>query len=75
MSPPKKTILVIEDEPHIVLGLRDALEFEGFRVLSAGKGKDGVSLARAENPDAVILDLMLPDVNGYQVCEDIRRWS
>jgi DNA-binding response OmpR family regulator len=75
VTPAKKTILVIEDEPHIVLGLRDALEFEGFRVVSAGKGKEGVTLARAENPDAVILDLMLPDVNGYQVCEELRRWS
>ena len=52
----KKTILIIEDEPHIVMGLRDALEFEGFAVISAGKGKDGVQLARAESPDAVILD-------------------
>ncbi len=73
MAPPKKTILIVEDEPHIVLGLRDALEFEGFRVLSAGKGKDGVALARAEGPDAVILDLMLPDMNGYAVCEQMRR--
>jgi DNA-binding response OmpR family regulator len=75
LSTPKKTILVIEDEPHIVLGLRDALEFEGFRVLSAGKGKEGVNLSRAENPDAIILDLMLPDMNGYEVCGEIRRWS
>ena len=73
MPPPKKTILVVEDEPHIVLGLRDALEFEGFRVLSTGKGKEGVLLAKSENPDAVILDLMLPDKNGYAVCEEIRR--
>jgi DNA-binding response OmpR family regulator len=71
----KKTILIIEDEPHIVMGLRDALEFEGFAVISAGKGKEGVTLARAENPDAVILDLMLPDINGYTVCEDLRRTS
>jgi DNA-binding response OmpR family regulator len=70
-----KKILIIEDEPHIVLGLRDALEFEGFRVVSAGNGKDGVSLAKHEKPDAVLLDLMLPDVNGYKVCEDLRRWS
>jgi DNA-binding response OmpR family regulator len=75
MASSKKTILIIEDEPHIVMGLRDALEFEGFAVISAGKGKDGVQLARAENPDAVILDLMLPDVNGYAVCEDLRRVS
>ena len=76
-SPPvaKKTILVVEDEPQIVLGLKDSLEFEGFRVITAGKGKDGMALARAESPDAVVLDLMLPDVNGYAVCEDIRRWN
>ena len=72
---PKKTILVVEDEPHIVLGLKDSLEFEGFRVITAGKGRDGVALARDESPDAVVLDLMLPDINGYAVCEDIRRWS
>jgi len=75
LSTPKKNILIIEDEPHIVMGLRDALEFEGFGVMSAGKGKDGVQLARAENPDAVILDLMLPDINGYAVCEELRRIS
>ncbi|HKQ72017.1 MAG TPA: response regulator transcription factor, partial [Polyangiaceae bacterium] len=73
--PAKKTILIIEDEPHIVLGLKDALEFEGFRVASASKGRDGVALAKHEKPDAVLLDLMLPDVNGYKVCEDLRRWN
>ncbi len=70
---PRKTILIIEDEPHIVLGLKDALEFEGFRVVTAGTGKEGVALCRQERPNAVLLDLMLPDVNGYQVCEDLRR--
>jgi DNA-binding response OmpR family regulator len=69
----KKTILIIEDEPHIVLGLKDALEFEGFRVVTASAGKEGVALYRQERPNAVLLDLMLPDVNGYQVCEDLRR--
>jgi len=73
MAPAKRTILVIDDEPHIVMGLRDALEFEGFRVIAAGKGRDGVNLARNESPDAIILDLMLPDVNGYAVCEELRR--
>src|ERR1700690_3515739 len=73
MAAPKKTILIIEDEPQIVMGLRDSLEFEGFRVLAAGRGKEGIVLARSENPDAVILDLMLPDVNGYAVCEELRR--
>lgn len=69
----KKKILVIEDEPHIVLGLTDALEFEGFAVVSAAKGKEGVQLARQEKPDAVLLDLMLPDTNGFKVCEELRR--
>src|SRR3984885_3443826 len=73
--PSRKTILVIEDEPQIVMGLRDALEFEGFKVASAGRGKDGLALARSEGPDAVVLDLMLPDLNGYAVCEEIRRNS
>ncbi|MBL9028798.1 MAG: response regulator transcription factor [Myxococcales bacterium] len=75
MSQPKRKILIIEDEPHIVLGLTDALEFEGFAVVSAGKGKDGVNLARLERPDAVLLDLMLPDTNGFKVCEELRRWD
>jgi DNA-binding response OmpR family regulator len=73
MPATKKTILVVDDEPHIVLGLRDALEFEGFRVISAGEGQEGIALARSEAPDAIILDLMLPDVNGYAVCEQLRR--
>jgi CheY-like chemotaxis protein len=71
----KKTILVIDDEPHITLGLKDALEFEGFRVVTASNGKEGAQLARQEHPHAILLDLMLPDVNGYQVCEDVRRFD
>ncbi|MET0793137.1 MAG: response regulator transcription factor [Polyangiaceae bacterium] len=71
----RKTILVIDDEPHITLGLKDALEFEGFRVVTASNGKDGAQLARQEHPHAILLDLMLPDVNGYQVCEDVRRFD
>jgi DNA-binding response OmpR family regulator len=75
VSQPRRKILVIEDEPHIVLGLTDALEFEGFAVISASRGKDGVNLARLEKPDAILLDLMLPDTNGFKVCEELRRWD
>lgn len=71
----RKKILIIEDEPHIVLGLTDALEFEGFSVTSASKGKEGLHLAKQEKPDAILLDLMLPDTNGFKVCEDLRRWD
>lgn len=69
---PRKTILVVEDEPQLALGLKDALEFEGFRVLTCGTGREGVALAKSEHPHAVLLDLMLPDINGYQVCQEIR---
>jgi DNA-binding response OmpR family regulator len=69
----KKTILVVEDEPQLALGLKDALEFEGFKVVTCGTGREGAQLAKTERPHAVLLDLMLPDINGYQVCEEIRR--
>ena len=70
-----KTILVIEDEPAMVLGLTDALSFEGYRTVAAGTGRQGVELAKAEKPDLVLLDLMLPDTNGYEVCTQLRRLS
>lgn len=57
----------------MALGISDALGFEGFRVVTAPNGKQGAALARHEKPNAVLLDLMLPDLNGYQVCEEIRR--
>lgn len=69
----KRRILLIEDEPHIALGLKDALEFEGFAVMHTARGLEGVAVARAERPDCVILDIMLPDLNGYKVCEELRR--
>jgi DNA-binding response OmpR family regulator len=68
-------ILVIEDEPDIVRGLTDALEFEGFDVTSTTEGRPGVSAMRDRAADCVILDLMLPDINGYQVCEEIRAFD
>lgn len=75
MSAPEggHSILLVEDDPTLALGLVDSLEFEGFRVLHAREGRDGVRMATAEHPDCIILDLMLPDINGYQVCQEIRR--
>jgi DNA-binding response OmpR family regulator len=69
----RRRILIIEDEPDIARGLRDALEFEGFDVASVGNGRDGVTTVRDRKPDLVILDLMLPDLNGFLVCEQIRQ--
>jgi CheY-like chemotaxis protein len=69
-----KRVLIVEDEPDIVRGLTDALEFEGFDVTSKGFGKDGVRVMRERGADCVILDLMLPDINGYAV-EEIRAFN
>jgi len=68
----RKRILIIEDEPDIVRGLEDALEFEGFEVFTATTGDEGINLAKENHPDCVLLDLMLPDDNGYHVCEQLR---
>jgi DNA-binding response OmpR family regulator len=70
-----KTILLIEDEPHIVLGITDALSFEGYDVVTADNGQAGVAKAKQVRPDAILLDLMLPDKNGYQVCQEIRSFD
>lgn len=66
-------ILLVEDDPSLAMGLCDALDFEGFEVRHARTGLEGVKLVREERPDCIILDLMLPDTNGYKVCEQIRR--
>lgn len=73
MKEESKKILVIEDEPNIVMGLKDGLEFEGFSVISTSYGEEGIKLLRQERPNCVILDLMLPDMNGYVTCETIRK--
>jgi DNA-binding response OmpR family regulator len=68
-----KKILVIEDEPEMARGLKDILEFEGYQVITASTGRGGLDILGRETADCLILDVMLPDLNGYQVCEQIRR--
>ena len=70
-----RRILIVEDEPDIVRGLTDALEFESITVVSTGLGQKGVEIMREHKADCVILDLMLPDINGYQVCEEVRSFN
>ena len=70
--PTKRRILVIEDEKDLILGLTDAFTFEGFEVSSAETGEKGIELAEKINPDLVVLDLMLPGKNGFQVCQELR---
>jgi len=66
-------ILIVEDEPDMARGLKDILEFEGYRVVTAPSAKEGLQCVARETPDCIILDLMLPDLSGYQVCERIRE--
>jgi len=70
---PTQTILLVEDDPTLAMGLMDTLDFEGFGVVHAKTGAEAVSLCRGRDPDCVILDVMLPDMNGYHVCEELRR--
>ncbi len=71
---PKK-ILVIDDEPKIVEICRDYLRAAGYDVITAGDGTQGLSLARLQKPDLIVLDLMLPGMDGLDVCRSLRRDS
>ena len=68
----KQTILIIEDEPSLVEVLSYNLEKEGFNVISAADGREGLERAHSSSPDLIILDLMLPLVDGLQVCAQLR---
>lgn len=68
-----RRVLVIEDEPDLRRGLRDAMRFEGFAVSAAHNGEEGLALVQRDRPNLIVLDLMLPDINGYRVCEEIRQ--
>ena len=65
-------ILIIEDEPDMVLGLKDNFEFEGYEVLTAADGASGLERARTAKPDLVILDIMMPKLSGLEVCKTLR---
>jgi DNA-binding response OmpR family regulator len=65
-------ILIVEDEPDMVLGLKDNFEFEGYEVVTASDGAAGLERARSEKPDLLILDIMLPKLSGLEVCKTLR---
>ncbi|HEU0236198.1 MAG TPA: response regulator transcription factor [Candidatus Limnocylindrales bacterium] len=70
-----RTILVVDDEPTIREALVDALEADGFRVVAAADGREALARFRGERPDLVLLDLMLPELSGIEVCRIIRAES
>jgi DNA-binding response OmpR family regulator len=72
MSVPSPKILVVDDEADLVSVLRFGLEVEGFEVISASDGEQGLSLARETSPALMLLDLMLPKLDGYKVCRALK---
>ncbi|MGB7033355.1 MAG: response regulator [Syntrophobacteria bacterium] len=64
----KNRILIVDDEPDIVEALQTRLEQENFECLTSYDGNGGLELARAQKPDLIILDIMLPNLDGYKVC-------
>ena len=69
----KPRILLVDDEPSIVKMVGKRLEIEGFDVIVAMDGQEGLTKAQTEHPDLIILDLMLPTLNGYEVCTTLKR--
>ncbi|HXG42086.1 MAG TPA: response regulator transcription factor [Dehalococcoidia bacterium] len=70
-----RKVLVVDDEPTLVAALRYTLEREGFQVLEAADGETALQLARSQSPDVVILDVLLPGLDGFEVCRRLRRES
>jgi DNA-binding response OmpR family regulator len=68
---PKK-ILIVDDEPNIVLSLEFLMKREGFEVRSAGDGEEALQMLAADRPDLMILDVMMPRKNGFEVCTEVR---
>ncbi|MBL8415803.1 MAG: response regulator [Propionivibrio sp.] len=67
-----KKVLIADDEPNIVISLEFLLRREGFEVLVAVDGEEALAKARAERPDLVLLDVMMPKMNGFDVCQALR---
>src|SRR5208337_3484235 len=66
------TVLIIEDDPTMLIGLKDNFEFKGYKVLTAVDGERGLKAALNSKPDLIILDIMLPKINGYEICRLLR---
>src|SRR5437763_6131930 len=71
-EPEMARILIVEDEPNMVAGLRDNFEFEGYQVITAPDGVAGLERALNEAPDLIILDVMMPRMSGLDVCKQLK---
>lgn len=68
-----ETVLIVEDDPTMLRALKDNFEFHGYKAVTAEDGEEGLNTALNAKPDLIILDIMLPKINGYEVCRLIRR--
>jgi two-component system, OmpR family, KDP operon response regulator KdpE len=68
-------VLVIDDEPQILRAIRTILSAKHFKVTTASRGEEGLTLAATQSPDIIILDLSLPDIDGIEVCSRLREWT
>ena len=71
----KKRILIVEDDENITRLEKDYLEANGFNISTAGDGLIGLEMARANNYNLIILDIMLPGIDGMEICQRIRKFS
>jgi DNA-binding response OmpR family regulator len=74
-GPQTKKILIVDDESAILQTLRFNLERSGYSVSTAGDGRTAIALATSERPDLIIMDIMLPVLDGIEACKEIRKWS
>lgn len=70
---PAKKVLVVDDEMHILRIVKYKLESAGYQVLTALNGTDAIELARTEKPALIFLDIMMPGINGYEVCQTLKN--
>jgi two-component system, OmpR family, KDP operon response regulator KdpE len=68
-------ILVVDDEPQILKAIKTILTPNQFKVTTASTGREAITLAAIQSPDVIILDLTLPDIDGFQVCQELRQWT
>lgn len=68
-----RSVLIVEDNEAMLRGLEDNFELKGYRVKTARDGEQGLNAALSENPDLIILDIMLPKMNGYEICSQVRK--
>ena len=71
----ERRVLVVDDEPQLLRALKTTLRGAGYSVDTATNGEEALALAASAQPDAIILDLVLPDLSGVEVCRELRRWS